>query len=228
MTSINLHIAPKYPRRLDSLAAHLRVPSLVQIAYEFLCDQQAIGVADAPMIHTALSDIIVSVHHSATATFHAPTDPSGVGGMRREVIRSTLSWRGKPRHDTIFVNNDTDLPGMRGLLVARALHFLRLDTQHGESFPCVLVHWWEIVGNEPDEDTGMWVATPQFTGLGAVPFLQFIHLDCVLRASHLLPVHQADRQNWVPVRHDHTKTLDTWTHYYINKWVDHNAFTIAF
>jgi hypothetical protein len=230
MLSMFTHIqpAPKYPRRIELLAERLNLPSLVQKTYEFLCEQGAAGVADAPTIDAALFNMLVSVYHSATATFYAPTDPSGIGGMRRETIRSTPSWRGKARRDTIFISNDPKLPGMRGLLLARALLFMRLEPSQGEPFPCVLVHWWEVIGNECDEDTGMWVAQPEFFGIQAEPHIQLVHLDTVLRASHLLPVHSADREHWVPARHDHTKTLDTWETYYINKWVDHNAYTIAF
>ncbi|KAF9784557.1 hypothetical protein BJ322DRAFT_1006988 [Thelephora terrestris] len=54
-------------------------------------------------------DLRVSVFHSATATFRAPSNPSGPGGMYREVIRSTPWWtRGDvsgPRRDCVFVDS---------------------------------------------------------------------------------------------------------------------------
>jgi hypothetical protein len=210
------------------LSASLGLPSLAQLAFEFLSEQDAIGVAESPTVGAALRNIVVSVHHSAVATFYAPTDPSGIGGMRREVIRAMPSWRGKDRRDTIFINHDPDLPGMRGLLLARVRMFLHLQTPNAQAFPCALVHWWEVIGDTCDEDTGMWVAEPQFIGADCKPLLQFIHLDTILRGSHLTPVHSADPEHWVPRRHDHTKTLDTWQKYYINKFVDLNAYAIAF
>ncbi|KAH9988482.1 hypothetical protein BJV77DRAFT_1061409 [Russula vinacea] len=49
----------------------------------------------------------ITVYPSAVATFHAPSDISGVGGMRCECIRAVESWRKGPGHyDTVFVNVD--------------------------------------------------------------------------------------------------------------------------
>ncbi|KIM59004.1 hypothetical protein SCLCIDRAFT_27590 [Scleroderma citrinum Foug A] len=46
----------------------------------------------------------VWVFYSAVATFCTPSDQSGVGGMRHEIIRATLSWQGgPPRYDCIYV-----------------------------------------------------------------------------------------------------------------------------
>ena len=58
------------------------------------------------------------MHHSALATFFAPSDLCGAGGMRQERIRSTPSWYDHPRHDTVFVVLDDNLPGMEGMVVA--------------------------------------------------------------------------------------------------------------
>jgi hypothetical protein len=64
----------------------------------------------------------VHVFYNATATFRAPSDLSGIGGMRREYIRATPSWRnGHPRYDTVFINSDSSEDGMGGLEVARIL-----------------------------------------------------------------------------------------------------------
>ena len=61
----------------------------------------------------------ISIYPSALATFHAPSDISGVGGMRRERIRAMKSWRKGPGcYDTVFVNMNS-LKGMLGLNVAR-------------------------------------------------------------------------------------------------------------
>lgn len=46
----------------------------------------------------------IAVFHSATTFFYAPSDPSGIRGMRRELIWSTPSWRNTgPRRDCAFV-----------------------------------------------------------------------------------------------------------------------------
>ncbi|KAH9069689.1 hypothetical protein EDB83DRAFT_2505890 [Lactarius deliciosus] len=57
----------------------------------------------------------VRVHHSALATFFAPSDLCGTGGMRQERIHSTSSWYGHPRLDyaCAYVNwlvRDDDKP----------------------------------------------------------------------------------------------------------------------
>ena len=77
----------------------------------------------------------VSVYHLAMVIFHAPSNPSGPGGMYREIIRSTPFWpRGSipgPRRDYIFVNTgDMDIIGMKGLLIAQVHLFQIFVWQH--------------------------------------------------------------------------------------------------
>ena len=46
----------------------------------------------------------IEVFNSAIATFHAPSDISGIAGMRREHIRAMPSWRNGPaRYDTVLI-----------------------------------------------------------------------------------------------------------------------------
>ena len=45
-------------------------------------------LAECPMVWESK----VSVYHLATVVFHAPSNPSGPGGMYREVICSTPFW----------------------------------------------------------------------------------------------------------------------------------------
>jgi hypothetical protein len=210
------------------LAIHLQIPSLATLIYDFLCKNKALGINDMPSIDAALRTVRVYVHHSAVATFYAPTDPSGIGGMRKETIRSTPSWRGKLRRDTVFLNHNPSLPGMRGLRIARVRHFLRLETARDRSFACALVHMWEVIGNEPDEDTGMWAARPLMSGINCSPVLDVVSLAVVRRASHLVPIFSAERAHWIPLRHCFSTTLDTFRSFYINKWIDHNAYAIAY
>lgn len=78
--------------------------------------------SNVPLLTSFLSHFYpcVSVFHSAAATFFAPSDPSGTGGMQREYIHSTPSWRNGPAHyDTVFIKTDLKLPGMSGMHVAR-------------------------------------------------------------------------------------------------------------
>ena len=111
-------------------------------------------------------DSRVSVYHSATAIFHAPSNPSGPGGMYREVIRSTPWWtKGDVsglRRDCIFVDcGESDEPGMRGLLVAQVYLFFRFSYTSVE-YPCALVHWYNKVGTSPDSSNRLWVVEPEY------------------------------------------------------------------
>jgi hypothetical protein len=131
------------------------------------------------------------------------------------------SWRkGAGRYDTIFVNTDSSADGMRGLDVARVRLFFSFS-HHGVEYPCALVRWFSRVGDSPDDHTGMWVV--QRDDEGSPPSI--IHLDSVVRAAHLLPVFGPER---VSTTLSFTDTLDTFTRFYVNKFVDHHAFEIVF
>jgi hypothetical protein len=170
----------------------------------------------------------VSVYHSATATFRAPSNPSGPGGMYREVIRSTPFWpRGDipgPRRDCIFVDigNSTNL-GMKGLQVARVYLFFKFS-HNSTTYPCALVRWYST-REEPDASTGMWIVEPEFTRR-RMRHMGVIHIDSIIRAAHLLPFFPSD----APVYREVTymNSLNVFTAFYVNKYVDHHAFEIAF
>lgn len=154
----------------------------------------------------------VRVVYSAVATFRAPSDIGGTNGMRHEHIRATPSWRQeKARYDCIFINSNANLDGMGGLEVGRVLAFftfMHLDTE----YLCALIHWYSLVGMQPDED--------------GYPHLAIIHVDSIYRAAHLIPVYQdvgfIDKNLTL---HD---SLDAFDIFYVNKFVDHHAFEIAF
>ena len=72
-------------------------------------------------------DSPISVFFSASATFYAPSDPSGTGGMHKEFIRATPRWRnGAPRWDCVFVPQKSARQagaGLLGMNVARVRMF---------------------------------------------------------------------------------------------------------
>ncbi|OAX31238.1 hypothetical protein K503DRAFT_654751, partial [Rhizopogon vinicolor AM-OR11-026] len=46
----------------------------------------------------------ITLYTSAVATFYAPSDISGIGGMRYERIRAVYTWRNGPgRYDCVFI-----------------------------------------------------------------------------------------------------------------------------
>lgn len=166
----------------------------------------------------------VFVFHSAKAYFFAPSDLSGVGGMRKEIIRATPSWRkGLSRYDCVFVTKDETEPGFRGLHVARVKLLLSF-VHHRTRYDCALIHWFDVVGEEPDELTGMWVVEPDMNADGT-PHVSIIHIDTILRAAHLIPVYSNDI---IDKNHKHETTLDTFARFFVNKYADHHVFEIAF
>lgn len=166
----------------------------------------------------------IAIYPSAVATFYSPSDISGVGGMRNERIHATKSWRkGPPRYDCIFVETDPDAPGMAGLDIARVYLFFSC-TFNGVKYPCALVHWFSRVGQSADPGTGMWIVEPDFTD-DEVPITSVIHLDTIIRAAHLLPVF---KEKFVSRDLSFSDTLNHFQLFYVNKFIDHHAFEIAF
>jgi hypothetical protein len=163
----------------------------------------------------------VSVFHSAVATFFAPGDASGTRGMRREMIRSTPSWRGgPPRRDCAFVVEDEEKTGMSGMTVVRIILFFSVE-YNGMHYPCALVEWFHKVGCDPV--TGMWVVRPDRTR--GRRDRTVVHLDCFLRAAHLIPVFGKEK---MPPDFKYSYSLDTFEAYYVNKYIDHHAYEIVF
>jgi hypothetical protein len=208
---------------VTDLAAELGVPGLPILIGRFLFDQlngnssPDVTLPELPVVSSRLS-----IHYSATTTFYAPSDLSGVGGMRREQIRATPSWRkGKARYDCALINVHPDLEGMRGLYVARILQFFSFEFEH-KIYPCAVVRWFTQVGEEPDEDTGMWIVEPECDQ--GDPVISVIHLDCILRAAHLIPVYG---NCFIPENSHFSESLNSFQAFYVNKFADHHAFETA-
>ena len=70
----------------------------------------------------------------------------------------------------------------------------------------------------------MWVVEPDVLGNGEA-FTLIIHLNMIIRASHLIPVFGPQH---VSKTLSFTDTLDAFFSFYVNKYVNHHAFEIAF
>ncbi|KAF8522595.1 hypothetical protein BU17DRAFT_75141 [Hysterangium stoloniferum] len=171
--------------------------------------------------HGMLADTSISGSHIL-----CPSDLSGIGGMRSERIRATPNWRKEgPRYDTVFVNTNLDEDGMRGLDIARIKQLFSFKCQ-GHLYPCAAVQWYSRCGNEPDEDTGMWIVEPDvYEEGGRITILDIIHLDAIVHSAHLIAVYG---NNPLPKDIPLCYTLDLFHSYYVNKYIDHHAFEIAF
>ena len=109
---------------------------------------------------------------------------------------------------------------MKGLGIVRVLLFFSFDYS-GTHYPCALVEWFKKVG--PDPVTGMWVVCPDIVrGKRA---LSVLHLDSFLRAAHLIPVFGTCK---IPKDFHYSYSLDAFNAFYVNKYIDHHAFEIAF
>lgn len=145
--------------------------------------------------------------------------------MCRELIRANKQWKGKPRHDTVFVKvhdvGDEDVEGsiMHGMLIARVLLFFSFhDPILHEVFPCALVNWFTPVSDRRDEVMGMWEFKPEM--VGTRPTLEVIHLDTIVRGAHLLPNYG---RGFLPEDFDATTALDAFRSYFVNHVIDYHA-----
>ena len=223
----------QYPTSFTALGLKIGQHNLLDLTRRFLFYQlnptstvepDQLTLAACPM----LWEPRVTIYHSATATFRAPSNPSGPGGMYREVIRSTPLWpRGDlpgPRRDCVFVDmGDGEGVGMEGLLVARVFLFFRFS-HNDVDYPCALVHWYST-SDEPDDSTGLWVVRPESTPQRA-RHMSVIHIDTIFRGAHLLPRFLSDAPIYREV--NYMNSLDVFTSFYVNKHIDHHAFKVAF
>lgn len=215
-----------YPGTLLEIGTHISIPNLPDLVAVYLYDQ---ANSDTPWEPSdplpILPEISKRIHivHSATATFYAPSDPSGTGGMRQEMIRATPSWRkGPSRYDCVFISGNPE-DGFRGLHVARVRLFFRIRLRH-EVHECALVEWFSHYDSEPDDETGMWIVTPDFDADGSRT-RSVVHTDTIVRGCHLIPVYGKD-----PLPRDfsfHT-SLDRFQAYYVNRYIDYHAFETVY
>jgi len=119
---------------------------------------------------------------------------------------------------------DLENIGMRGLLVARVYLFFRFSYS-GIDYPCALVHWFSTHGDEPHPDTNLWIVEPEFARQGR-RHMSIIHIDSIVRGAHLLPRFPSDAPVYLEV--NYMNVLDLYTSFYVNKFIDHHAFEIAF
>jgi hypothetical protein len=218
-----------YPPTAVKLAAVFHQPDFQCLVRRFLFDQIHLHdpgaplASDVPLAQCPPFDCSISVYHTLTAVFYSPSDPSGIRGMRQEYIRSNPRWRKRlPRYDTVFVERDPTLAGIRGFDVVRLLALFSFVWRFNY-YPCALVRWFKHAADEPDDVMGMWVVQPDFNADGS-PAIGVIHLDSVLRAAHLVPVFGDDP---MPIELSAEQSLDKFRAFYVNKYIDYHAFEIT-
>ncbi len=202
------------------------MPELIELTRRFLHDQihpdgpstNDIMLEECPEIHTK-----ISVFSSATATFYAPSDESGIRGMWRERIRSMHSWRNQgPWRDCALVVEDETKPGIKGLTPVHIKMFFSF-VYHGKVYPCALVEWFKKYGAHPDKETGMWRVRPHMVGRRRLTTV--IHLESILRGAHLLPAFGGATH--LPADFHFSYSLDAFEAYFINKYADNQMYEIC-
>ncbi|OBZ70718.1 hypothetical protein A0H81_09500 [Grifola frondosa] len=217
----------KHCHTADTLGDEIHQPRLLELIRRFLYDQlnpdSALPGLDVPIHECPLFQEQISVFYSAAATYYAPSDPSGVGGMHREHLRATpWWWRTAPRFDCAFINHDSSRAGIFGLDVVR-IHLFFSFKFRGIKYPCALVRWYERMSDEPDEDTGMYIVQPE--SKHGAPVLSVVHLDSIVRAAHLIGVYGNEP---IPDNLTEHNALDAFRFFYVNRFADHHAFETIF
>ncbi|GJF00302.1 hypothetical protein PsYK624_165860 [Phanerochaete sordida] len=220
-----------YPRSLKALGDHVGCPGFIGLVRQFLADQDVVSQLETSEHEAHEEDSLPDVdpdtdvysYHSARATFYSPSDPSGIGGMRAEYIRSVPSWRGEERRDCAFAVKNPSLSGMPGLHVVR-IKLLFSFAHSAKKFPCALVEWFSLVGDSRDEATGLWVVEPDLLRDGRRE-ISIIHLDSVVRSAHLIPVFGPE---YLPPHFPFSRSLDSFRAYYVNQYADHHAHELLY
>ena len=143
------------------------------------------------------------------------------------MIHSTPFWlRGNipgPCCNCVFINMGNLEKGMKGLLVACIYLFCRF-LHCNINYPCTLVHWFST-SNKPDASTGLWVVQPESTHWRA-RHMSIIHLNTIICGAHLLLQFPSDTPVYQKI--NYMNTLDLYASFYVNKFIDHHTFEIAF
>ncbi|KAK0460266.1 uncharacterized protein EV420DRAFT_1620047 [Desarmillaria tabescens] len=218
-----------YPRDIADLGQYIGHPDLPALTQMFLREQLNLGRPDnhnySDDTGYPIIDGPVRVFHSATATFYSPSDISGVRGMRRERICATPSWHGYAWYDCALAVIDQEKSGFHGMNAVRVLLFFSFR-HDGKEFPCALVHWFNTYGRLPDPKTGMWIVRPHFRGTARrTPVLSVIHVDTLLRGTHLLPIFGSQA---LPHKFHYSCSLDCFQAFYVNCYADHHMHEIVF
>jgi hypothetical protein len=128
--------------KVEALAAQINLPLSVDKIRRFLFDQlypnaplsgDEVDIGICPIFNSSIH--VFHSAESALATFYAPSDTSGIGGMHRQHIRAAPSWRhSEARYDCMFLEKDPTLAGFRGLHAVQVCLFFRSST-NGKHFP---------------------------------------------------------------------------------------------
>jgi len=213
----------QYPKDLVALARYINEPDFPSTFKSFLYSMRhpTRPIPDDVDTHVHFSGKI-HVFHSAIAWFYAPSDLCGPCGMYRQRVRTNPSWYGHSRHDTVFVVQDENEPGMKGMLIAQVrllFSFMDRETaEQGKPVQCALVNWFLPASDQRDPDTGMWTVKPEGTRRHRP--VQVIPLKSIARGAHLLPKYGVGS---LPDNITHLNDLNNFKEYFVNPYIDHHC-----
>ena len=87
----------------------------------------------------------------------------------------------------------------------------------------MLVHWFSRIGDTPSDVTGMYIVEPDCLPTGQ-PVTSVVHLNTIFRAAHLMPVFY--NHPTLSKRQHHKETLEFFSEFYINRYIDHHTFEV--
>jgi hypothetical protein len=90
-------------------------------------------------------------------------------------------------------------------------------------YPCAVVHWYDIIGNSPDDNTGMWMVCPACNTNNA-PLYNMIHVDTIYCVAHLIPAYG---RRFLHCNINLHNSYDRFWTFYVNKYADHHAFELV-
>jgi hypothetical protein len=165
----------------------------------------------------------IHLYPSAIATYYAPSDRSGLGGMLRERIRATHKWRGGgSRYDCVFVKVG-DEAGFRGLDVVQVIAFFKVTCNKVE-YPGAIVTPFKKIGNSPCPFTQMWKVRRDLARAGQRKF-KIIPMHSIVRSAHLIGIAGT---SFVPREVNHSNALEAFKEFYVNKYIDYHAHETVF
>ncbi|KAI6002514.1 hypothetical protein EDC04DRAFT_2871876 [Pisolithus marmoratus] len=203
------------PMSVEAHQSNLTNPtSLIRYTIFFKCRTSMMIMIDVLLDKCPFYDGSIHVSNSVSLTFYLPSDVSGLHSMHHEYIQCSPMWRKEgPCYDCVLVVTNPHAEGMLGLDIA---HYL------GAEYPCVIICWFDCVGDGPDPNTGMWkVCTHNAQDIS------IIHLDTVYCAAQLIPIY-ASHESVDPASVKPNQSYDKFHTFYVNKFADHHAFEITY
>ncbi|KAG1801897.1 uncharacterized protein BJ212DRAFT_1487520 [Suillus subaureus] len=197
---VELAAKPSSACDVHTLMLALRFPEFPIMIQQFLYDQLHLTDHEHAVFDPATAPAFMGhivIYSSAAASFYAPSDLSGTGGMRHEHIRATTSWRGGPaRNDCVFISMNDE---------------------------CAVIQWFSYITDSRDPDTGMYIVVPS-TNDNGTPDVSIIHIDCIFHMAHLIPVYG---NNFISRKITLHNSHNMFCTFYINKYADHHAFEVG-